>query len=65
MRRIDQVKDKKMKNIKFAEVVDKKRIRIVFNNNQEIIIHAVVEDYGYDSGIYIEEEKTNALGRGI
>lgn len=56
MRRIDDVKNKKMKNVKFAEVVDKKRLRIVFNNSQEIIIKATCEDYGCDSGIYIEKD---------
>lgn len=52
-RRIDEVKNKKMKNIKFAEIIDKKRIKVVFNNNQEITLKAECEDYGYDSGIYI------------
>lgn len=56
MRRIDEVKNKKMKNVKFVEVVDKKRIRIVFTNNQEIILKAECEDYGYDTGIYIEKD---------
>jgi hypothetical protein len=45
-----------MKNIKFAEVIDKMRLRIVFNNNAEIILKAEAEDYGYDSGIYIEKD---------
>lgn len=56
MRRIDEVKNKKMKNIKLIEVVDKKRIRIIFINNQEIVLKASCEDYGYDSGIYIEKD---------
>lgn len=56
MRRIDEVKNKKMKNVKFVQIVDKKRLRIVFNNNQEIVVRACSEDYGYDAGIYIEQD---------
>jgi len=56
MRRIDKVKSKKMKNVKYIEVVDKKRLKI--NNNQEIIVKAVCEDYGYDSGIYLEKDNS-------
>lgn len=55
-RRIDEVKNRKMKNVKLVEVVDKKRIKIVFNNNQEITLKAECEDYGYDSGIYVEQD---------
>jgi len=40
MRRIDMVKNKKMKNIKHAEILDKKRIKIVFQNNEEIVLEA-------------------------
>lgn len=58
MRRIDKVKSKKMKNVKYIEVVDKKRLKIVFNNNQEIIVKAVCEDYGYDSSIYLEKDNS-------
>jgi hypothetical protein len=56
LRRIDEVKNKKMKNIKFVEVLDKKSVRIVFNNNDEIVLKACAEDYGYDSGMYIEQD---------
>lgn len=56
MRRIDNVKNKKMKNIKSILILDKKRIKITFNNNQEIILCSSVEDYGYDSAIYIEQD---------
>ena len=56
MRRIDNVKNKKMKNIKYAQVIDKKRLKIVFDNGAEIILKAECEDYGYDSGIYIEKD---------
>jgi hypothetical protein len=56
LRRIDEVKNKKMKNVKFVKVIDKKRIKVVFNNNQEIILKANCEDYGYDSGLYIEKD---------
>ena len=56
MRRIDDVKNRKMKNVKSVEVLDKKRVLIKFHNNHEIILKACCEDYGYDSGIYIEEE---------
>jgi hypothetical protein len=54
MRRIDKVKNKKMKNVETVEVVDKKRLRITFKNGQEIVVISCPEDYGYDSGIYIE-----------
>lgn len=56
MRRIDEVKNNKMKNIKYVEVLDKKRIKIVFLNNQEIILVSKAEDYGYDTGIYLEKD---------
>jgi hypothetical protein len=56
MRRIDEVTNRKLKNVKFIEVLDKKRLRIVFNNSQEIIVRASSEDYGYDEGIYIEKD---------
>lgn len=54
MRRIDEVKNKKMKNIKLVEIIDKKRIKITFHNSQELTFISDIEDYGYDSGIYIE-----------
>lgn len=56
MRRIDEVKNKKIKNVKYVEVLDKKRIKIVFLNNQEIILVSKPEDYGYDTGIYLEKD---------
>jgi hypothetical protein len=56
MRRIDEVKSKKMKNVKLVEVLDKRRIRIVFGNNADIILTSQTEDWGYDSGIYIEKD---------
>ncbi|MED3440287.1 hypothetical protein P4393_12550 [Bacillus subtilis] len=56
MRRVDTVKNKKMKNVKFIEVLDKKRLRVVFRSNEEIVVAAHATDYGYDSAIYIEED---------
>lgn len=56
MRRIDDAKNKKMKNVKEVVVLDKKRIQIIFHNNQSITLISRCEDYGYDSGIYIEKE---------
>lgn len=56
MRRVDAVKNKKMKNVKFIEILDKKRLRVVFKNDEEIVVAAHVTDYGYDSAIYIEED---------
>lgn len=56
MRRIDTVKNKKMKNVKHVQVLDKKRIKIVFNNGEEIVVKALGEDYGSDCGIYIEQD---------
>jgi hypothetical protein len=56
LRRIDEVKNKRMKNVRMVEVLDKKRIRIVFENNDDIILKSQTEDYGYDSGIYIEKD---------
>jgi len=54
VRRIDQAKNKKMKGIREAEILDKKRILIKFQNGHEIILKAITEDYGYDTGIYFE-----------
>ncbi|MEO2202245.1 hypothetical protein ABGV42_00625 [Paenibacillus pabuli] len=45
-----------MRNVKMVEVIDKKRIKVIFNNNQEIVLKAEPEDFGYDSAIYIEED---------
>lgn len=56
MRRIDQIKNKKMKNVKYVKVIDKKRLEIMFITGVKIIVKAEPEDYGYDSGIYIEED---------
>ncbi|MCY8228768.1 hypothetical protein MOC30_14355 [Bacillus spizizenii] len=56
MRRVDAVKNKKMKNVKFIEVLDKKRLRVVFKNDEEIVVVAHATDYGYDSAIYVEED---------
>lgn len=56
MRRVDAVKSKKMKNVKFIEVLDKKRLRVVFRNGDEIVVAAHSTDFGYDSAIYIEED---------
>lgn len=56
MRRIDEVKNKKIKNVKYVKILNKNRIKIVFPNNKSIIVKGVTEDYGYDVGIYIEEE---------
>jgi hypothetical protein len=56
MRRIDEVKRKKMKNVRFIEIIDKKRMRIVFANDSEITLKVFTEYYGYDCGIYIEKD---------
>lgn len=56
MRRIDEVKNKKIKDVKHVKILDKKRIKITFNNDQYIIITAYSEDYGYDPGMYIEKD---------
>lgn len=56
MRRIDEVKNRKMKNVKDVRVLDKKRIQITFINGQDIILCAKSEDYGYDSGMYFEKD---------
>ncbi|MFJ8247391.1 hypothetical protein [Peribacillus asahii] len=56
MRRIDMVKNMKMKNVKYITILDKKRLKIVFKNNEEIVILARGEDYGTDCGIYIEQD---------
>lgn len=60
LRRVDQVKNKKMKNVKFIEILDKKRLRVVFHNNLEIVLLSQAEDYGDDSGIYIEKENNQS-----
>jgi hypothetical protein len=57
MRRIDQVKNKKIRNIKYIEILDKNSLKIVFKNiSQEIILRGSPTDYGYDSVIYIEKD---------
>jgi len=56
MRRLDEVKDKRIRNVKEIKILDKKRIQIIFNNNEEIILCATSEDYGYDAGIYFEKD---------
>ena len=55
-RRIDQVKNRKARNVQYVEFIDKQRIRIVFKNNQEIVLRANPTDYGYDAVIYIEKD---------
>lgn len=55
MRRIDKVKNKKMKNIQFAQVLDHRRVKVVFNNNHYIILKACIEGYD-DTAMYIAEE---------
>lgn len=61
MRRIDDVKNKTMKNVKFIKVLDEKRIQIVFKNNQEIILKAESDSYGYDAGIFIEKDNVTHI----
>lgn len=56
MRRIDEVKSKKIKNVKLVEFLSKRRIRIVFSNGQEIILLARPMEWGYEVGIFIEKE---------
>jgi len=56
MRRIDEVRNRKMRDIQFAQILDKKRIRFVFTNGQEITVCAYPEDYGGDTAIYIEKD---------
>ena len=56
MRRIDKVKDKRIRNVKSMQILDKKRIKIEFNNGGHIILTAMTEEFGYDEGIYIEKD---------
>jgi hypothetical protein len=56
MRRIDQVKSRKIKHVKHIEFLDKKRIKIVFPNDDYIVLLASSIDYGYDAVIYIEKD---------
>lgn len=51
MRRIDEVKSKKMRNVKTVEVVDQKRLKITFHNGDWVIIMADGE-----SSLYFEKE---------
>lgn len=53
MRRIDMVKNKTMRNVR-VQVLDKKRIKLTFSKNESIVLVAKNENYGTDSGIYIE-----------
>ncbi|MOA06867.1 hypothetical protein D3C78_1265340 [compost metagenome] len=56
LRRIDEVKTKKMKNVKLVEVLDKQRLRVTFNNGAFIVLKACVEDYGDSAGVYLEKD---------
>lgn len=56
MRRIDEVKSKKIKYPKSVEFLSKKRIKITFRNGQSIVLLARPEEWGYEGGIYIEKE---------
>lgn len=56
MRRIDEVKNKKIKNVKSVKILSKRRIELVFSNGQSIVLIARSEEWGYESGIYIEKE---------
>lgn len=56
MRRIDTVKNRKMKNIKHVEILHKDLLRVVFKNNCAIDLKVRLEDYGEDAGIYIMDE---------
>lgn len=53
MRRIDEVKNKKMTNIKHVKVLGKNRIRITFRNEEFIEVTAQPEDFVGDCGMYI------------
>ncbi len=45
-----------MKNVKEIQILDKKRLLIKFKNDDEIVLRAVTEDFGYDQSICIEKD---------
>lgn len=56
MRRIDDVKDKRIRNVRQVRVLDSKRIEMEFNDGKTMILVAESEEYGYNAGMYIEKE---------
>lgn len=56
MRRIDEVKNKRIRNVKHVRILDSKRIEIKFHNGKTMVLMADSEDYGYGAGLYIEKE---------
>lgn len=56
MRRIDEVTDKRIRNVRQVRVLDSRRIEIEFNDGKTMILMAEPEEYGYNAGMYIEKE---------
>lgn len=55
-RRIDEVKNRVMKNVEKVEILDKATIKIYFKNGQDIELSSHVLDWGYDSCIVISKD---------
>lgn len=55
-RRIDEVKNRTMKNVDKVEILDKATLRIYFKNGQSIELSSQVLDWGYDSCIVISKD---------
>lgn len=55
-RRIDEVKNRTMKNVEKVEILDKATIKIYFKNGQDIELSSQVLDWGYDSCIVISKD---------
>lgn len=55
-RRIDEVKNRTMKNIEKVKILDKATIRIYFKNGQNIELSSQVLDWGDDSCIIISKD---------
>ena len=60
MRRIDEVKNKKMKGVKMIKVLNEKSIQIYFNNGEDIILEAASTDYGYSAEMRIAKDNINS-----
>lgn len=54
--RIDEVKDKRIRNIDTMTIIDKQNIEIIFKNGETITLSPRVEEFGYDSSIVIKSE---------
>ena len=55
MRNIGDVKNKKIKNVKYVRIIDNNTIHIELQSGYVITLKSSPTDYGYSSVMYIEE----------